>query len=278
MKSTGEINGQKESRKKGLIGTFAFHGILLLALLLLKLLAPVPPPEEGGILINFGNSDQGTGNIQPEQVTSNQTSEESNASQLEQPKEKTAEAKPKPNLTQDVEEAPKITKDKPKPVVEKPKPKTVEQPKKPEQPKVDANALYPGKKNKPSTGSSGSEGETGKPGDQGSPDGDKNATSHTGSGKGSSGTIGNLEGRTMIISPQIEDRSQETGKIIIDITVDKYGKVTNATDYSRESTISNLGLRNKAKEASYKAKFSPCNRIDCAEEQKGTITYYFILK
>jgi outer membrane biosynthesis protein TonB len=276
MEAAIEVQEKKKSRRSGTIGTLAFHAGVLLFLLLMRLLAPIPPPE-GGILINFGNSDDGTGPVQPDQAATTESRQESNAPREEQPREQSAETKPQPEKTQDVEEAPVVKKEKPKPV-EKPKPKPVEKPKEPEKPKVDEKALYPGKKSQPGQGASGSEGETGKPGDQGDPSGDKNAKSHTGGGKGDSGLSYSLSGRSLRVAPPIDDRSQETGRVVVEITVDKYGNVTNATAPGRGSTTSNYDLVKKSKEAAFKAKFSPCSTPTCAEEQKGTITFVFLVK
>jgi len=271
---------EKEKRKSkgaGLTGTLFFHGILLILLILIKLTTPEPPPEEEGILINFGNSEQGTGEIQPTENTTADSQQEAKDEKLSEPEEATPEkTKPQPQLTQETEEAPKINTKKPtpKPVESpKPKPKPVEQPKKPEEPKPDPRALYPGKTNNKGKGSQGSEGETGKPGDQGNPDGSKDATSHTGSGKGSSGISFDLAGRSMLRRPTIDDKSQEFGKVIIEVVVDKEGNVTSVNGPARGSTTSDPGLVGKAKQAAREARFSKSS--EGVEEQRGTITFVF---
>ena len=58
-----EILKDKEKRK-GVIGTVLFHLLLLLAFLLLGLTHIVPIPEQG-IVIDFGNSDEGLGEEKP---------------------------------------------------------------------------------------------------------------------------------------------------------------------------------------------------------------------
>ncbi len=278
MHGTVELEHGKKTRNYGLTATIAFHVAILLLLLLIRLLSPVPPPEEGGILINFGTSDQGTGDVQPEQPATIDDTQESNAPEEAQPVETPVEAQPQPNKTQEVEDAPRVAKEKPKPVVKKPVKKPVEKPKEPEKPKVDTRALYPGKANKPGQGSSGSEGETGQPGDQGDPSGDPNAKSHTGSGKGNSGVSFSLSGRSMRVRPAIDDRSQTTGRVVVNITVDKYGNVTNATAPGRGSTTTDYDLVQKSKQAAMKAKFSPCNKTECEVAQVGTITFVFLVK
>lgn len=274
------MSAQKEDKKSkgaGLTGTIFVHGILLLILIWIKLTAPVPPPEQEGIMISFGNSDQGTGDVQPTDPTASNTPQESNAEQLVEPEVSAPEpSKPQPNLTQDVEDAPKIVKDNPKPKpaeTPKPNPKPVEQPKEPEKPKPDPRAMYPGKKNNPGQGSPGSEGVTGKPGDQGSPDGSLDSKSHTGTGKGDSGFSFDLAGRSILRKPTIDDKSQEFGKVIIEVIVDKDGNVVNVNGPARGSTTSAPILVNKAKQAAREAKFS--KSPSGVEEQRGTITFVF---
>jgi outer membrane biosynthesis protein TonB len=266
---------EKEHKRKSIFITAAIHALLLLLLFLLKMIPPIPPPEEEGILINFGTSDQGTGTVQPQEVTTDKNTTESNAPRNEQPREQAAVKENQPVKTQDVEEAPRITKEKTKSEVKKDSPRPVEQPKKVEEPKPDPNALYKGKKNQPSQGSSGSEGTTGKPGDMGAPDGDPNSPAHAGSGKGADGLKFDLAGRGWRVKPPIDDRSQETGKVVINIKVDKEGNVISATGPGKGSTTQSLNLYQKSRDAALKAKFSPCLKVDCAEEQNGTITFIF---
>ena len=149
----------------------------------------------------------------------------------------------------------------------------MEQPKKVEEPKPDPKALYPGKKNTKGQGSTGNEGETGQPGDQGNPEGSKDATSHTGSGKGSSGISFDLSGRSMLKRPEIQDQSQEFGKVVIEVIVDKDGYVTGVNGPARGSTTTAVVLVGKAKQAAKEARFSKSK--DGVEEQRGTITFVF---
>src|SRR5690554_7863335 len=54
-----------EKHKKGIIGTAVFHLIVLLLLIFLGFFTPLPLPGEEGILVNFGDSEQGLGDIEP---------------------------------------------------------------------------------------------------------------------------------------------------------------------------------------------------------------------
>ena len=51
--------------KNGIIGTIIFHVIVLLLLIFLGFFTPLPLPGEEGILVNFGTSDNGFGDIEP---------------------------------------------------------------------------------------------------------------------------------------------------------------------------------------------------------------------
>ena len=51
--------------RRGLIATIIYHLLLLLLLLFAGLKFPYPPPEEEGILVNFGTDDTGFGQFEP---------------------------------------------------------------------------------------------------------------------------------------------------------------------------------------------------------------------
>ena len=55
-----------KNKRAGLIGTILVHLLLLLLFMFYGLTYQYPIPEQG-ILINFGTSDEGTGEIQPEE-------------------------------------------------------------------------------------------------------------------------------------------------------------------------------------------------------------------
>ncbi|SHE37007.1 TolA protein [Mariniphaga anaerophila] len=54
-----------EQHKKGIIGTAVFHIIVLLLLIFMGFFTPLPLPGEEGILVNFGTSNQGLGDVEP---------------------------------------------------------------------------------------------------------------------------------------------------------------------------------------------------------------------
>ena len=57
--------------KRGIIGTIIFHTVILLLLLFLGFFTPLPLPGEEGILVNFGTSDNGSGQREPSPARDN---------------------------------------------------------------------------------------------------------------------------------------------------------------------------------------------------------------
>jgi TonB family protein len=286
-----------KERSKSLALTLLIHGILFLILLFTFMHTQIPPfGGGGGSQSNLGLIEIAYGDVQP--VSENQKIEPVPVQLTLQEKVKEEEI-----ATQDVEEAPPVVEKK---EIKKPEKKTPvkittpplkTKPKEPVKPaqKVDPIALYKGKSN---NAASQGNSQTGK-GDQGNPNGDPNALytgkngtgtgpgSGTGSGGGNGSGTGpgngagisfDLGGRTSVALSKPNDNSQETGKVVVNITVDKYGTVTNANPGGRGSTTTSANLYRKAKEAALKAKFSPCTKETCAEEQHGTITFVFLVQ
>ena len=287
------MDAQTRSKSFGL--ALLVHGILLIILLFTFLHTQIPPfGGGGGSLSNLGLIEIANGDMPL--VSENQTIEPVPVQPSPQPKVEEEKI-----VTQDNEEAPPIVEKKEikkepkkKPVVNVTapvKPKTKEPPVKPVQ-KVDPISLYKGKSNGvTSQGNS----QTGK-GDQGNPNGDPNAlyTGKNGSGTGSGSETGSgggdgdgkgpgkgsgisfsLGGRTSVSLSKPFDNSQETGRVVVDITVDKYGNVVTANPGARGSTTTSSHLYKKAQEAALKAKFIPNPEV---EEQRGTITFVFLVQ
>jgi len=110
--------------RRGLIGTITIHGLLLALLILGSLTFPDPPPEEEGVLVNFGTDDTGFGSVEPQGDEANQGTPEPQVTEevIEEapaytPPPPPAASKPAPaDNTQDVEEV-KVKED-PKPSAE----------------------------------------------------------------------------------------------------------------------------------------------------------------
>ena len=255
-----------KNKRTGLIVSVIFHVMLLLVFIFFGLTYMVPPPEEEGITINFGTSNDGMFNEQ-NNTPSEQSENIPTETDISEPEP--VETVEEEIITQTTEEAPSIDKKKEE------KKEVVEPIEKKEDPKPDknlTNALNKWKNKKTEQG--GGDGQTGKPGDQGDINGDPNSKNYVGGGSGD-GTSFSLAGRSMLSSPPIKDNSQEEGKVVVDIIVDKYGKVLRATPGARGSTTTSTVLYKKAKEAALKTKFNA--NPEAAFEQKGQMTFIFIL-
>ncbi len=259
------------------------------------------PEEESGIAVNFGTTATGSGKIQPnEPIKSSpkQTTPETTSSTPEL-QEESPQIKDKV-VTQELEDAPVIEKKpkkKPKKKTEKPKEKpkpsdqkpskntTKEKPvkkveeKKPD-PKPDKstldilNSFSNGPKNDGKA--KGGEGDDRSPGDKGSPDGDPNAKSYYGTGKGLDGD-GNyrLGGRKALNKEKFVQDCNESGIVVVKIEVNQSGKVIRATPGIKGTTNSASCLMGPAKRAALATRFNSDSKAPA--KQVGTIIYQFKL-
>ena len=248
-----------KNRRKAIIGTVLFHIGLLLCFIFMGLTYQIPPPPEEGITINFGYQDFGSGSEQLEQIVEEQ----------EITPQEIVNNNPVVDdfSTQDIEETPTT---KLKEQLEKPKEVNKIEEKKPE-PVVNTKALYPGKKQNNSNSQGISEGQ----GDQGSQDGDPNSNAYTGGGTGTNGIAYQLGGRTIAEIKKPNYDSQQQGKVVVTIRVDRNGKVISASPGAKGSTTTNAYLYSKAKEAALKTTFEA--NTTAPEIQVGTIIYNFKL-
>jgi len=268
---------QKENKKKAWITTIVIHIIILALLFLLGLEYAYPPPAESGIMIAFGDSNEGSGDIQPETEDVKEATPQ--ATQESQPTIET----PEEVITQDIEEAPVISEPIPteittpsevEPEIVEPVEEFVEEEPKPT---VNEKALFkPRPSNTPNN--STSQGNFGKEGDQGKPDGSKNSEllGEKNYGLGTEGFQFDMAGRSVVQKPSIVDNSQSTGVVVIKIKVDRKGNVISAKYTPKGSTTTNSTLVAKAEKAAYKTKFS--ESPNGTMEQWGTITVVFKVK
>jgi TonB family protein len=121
------------------------------------------------------------------------------------------------------------------------------------------------------------EGIAGGPGNQGVPAGSVDSKVRgEGSGTGNSGISYELQGRGFQSLPKPKYDYQGEGKVVVEVIVDRSGKVTQASPGVKGSSTLDEYLLTVAKEAALKATFDP--KPDAPLVQKGTITYNFILK
>jgi TonB family protein len=237
----------------------------LFLLLLLGFSTPLPLPGEEGVEVNLGSSEEGFGEIQPELPPNIEE---------ELQKTKTSDDAEEEIATQDIEESAIVEKKKVEKTESKTKVKTeVEKPVK-EEPKLNPAAIYKGKSTK-STGETG-EGITGNPGDQGKPTGTADSKNYSGTGGTGDGLSFSLAGRSPKFLPKPSSKFNENGTVVVQIDVDKYGKVIKALAVDKGSNTTNATLRRLAEEAAIKAVFNA--NPDAAEVQRGTITYHFVVR
>ncbi|MBK8845581.1 MAG: hypothetical protein IPO27_03055 [Bacteroidetes bacterium] len=285
-------------RQRSTILTTIVVTLMLILLFILKLYTTIPPFGGGGggggalgyVELASGNEPPSSPDIAPQTI---------------QPETAVNQTVPDEEiLTQDDEESASI--DEPEKPKEKVKPVITPPVKKPivttkpvvAQPKVEAKALYPGKQKDGGSKGSASTG-TGVQGTadgnpfggygQGSGDGDGNGGGKgdgigggngDGIGPGSGGGTGinvNLKGRKILKRPNVTDNSQETGTVVVEITVDKNGKVVSAVPGGQGSTTTSKRLYDLSKLKALECQFDVTNNPDNIL-QKGTITFVYKYK
>lgn len=262
-------------KRKSMRITVILHVILILLLVFVFGLKYMDPPLESGIAVNFGTTDQGSGNVQPTEPIKSA------------PKQTTPPPVSKPEtelkeevVTQDAEEAPVIKNEKPQkevketPVKQEPK-KEVKPDPKPDKSTTDAiKSLINGPKNDGKA--EGGEGNDNKPGDKGNPNGDPNAAGYYGTGKGLDGD-GNylLGGRKALNKQKYVQECNEAGTVVVSIEVDRNGRVISAVPGVRGTTNNSRCLLDPAKRAALATRFNSDEKAPA--KQIGKIIYRFSL-
>ena len=285
MEQLASNNQDTRFKLWGLLGTIVFNLTLYLILKLIMLVTPNPPFTEttagGGMTIevNLGNSEEGTGNIQPDKpaiekakavvsrdvVTSHEKAVRSRASGEQ-------------ILASENGEATEIK------VIDKPVRRVVEP--KPE-PVINPNAMY-----RRTAKVGASQGITGRPGDQGVAGGVAGSKVYkgnpgsgtgggTGNGTGTGSGVGNgsgisydLSGRSVRSLPKPAYNSAEQGRVVVTIWVNRDGKVTRVSSGAKGTTVTDPSLMRQAESAARQALFSA--NLNGPDEQIGKIIYNFI--
>ena len=241
------------------------------------------PPEEYGIAINFGTSNQGyeiPNDILPSKESSEQVQEEVQEEKMEETIEDISEETIKEEVvTQTEKEAPvtekteevevKEVEKKEKPKKEKPKPK----PKKPSKNTLQAfdNLL----KGDTSDGNKAGEGNDAVSGLKGDKKGDPISTKYYGNTGKSGDPNYNLAGREALLKPKEQPNCEEEGIVVVSIEVDKEGKVIKAVSGVKGTTNTANCLLKPAREAALKTTWNA--DPNSPTKQKGTIIYKFSL-
>ncbi|HDZ41168.1 MAG TPA: hypothetical protein ENH59_05765 [Bacteroidetes bacterium] len=290
-------------KKKGIIGTVIFHIILAVILIVTGFQPPEPPPREEGILINFGTDETGSGLLEP--APSSSQEESSQAEEI--PAAPVTESRTEETqMTQDFEEAPVVEKkvEQPDPETEKRRREALEaertRQQQLEEERLRKEAEEAEKRrleeeqqrrtdimnrtrdaleraNARGTDTNANEGIAGGRGNQGVETGVAGAANYgEGSGTGDKGVSFDLSGRQARSLPKPNYDIQSEGIVVVEVTVDRNGNVTQAVAGVKGSTTLEEYFLRVARDAAMAAKFD--RKPDAPVFQKGKITYHFILR
>lgn len=277
-------NQQKNKIRAGII-TILIYAFLIIVMLWIHFRTPIPPYPEGGggpgmgIEVNLGMDDAGMG--EPVDNALNPASAQAENISRENDDILTSEDEESETIT----EIPEKKKQKSKEPQKDDSKKTQKENIVINEPVLNQKALFPAQPKN-------NEGNTGTPGQQGNKNGRSDSPLFTGEGDGSGGGTGggagtgigadigdgisfSLDGRRPSFLKKPEYKGQSEGKVVVEITVDKNGKVTSARPGVAGSTILDEDLLQVAREAALQSKFTP--KPD-ATVQKGKITYRFMLQ
>ncbi len=250
-----ETNEEKKS--------FAISSAIVIVLLLLFIffgLTYLDPPPENGIAVNFGNTEMGSG----DNLTSTETVKSAPQPNTSQPVPDDEEL-----ATQDIEDAPVVKETK------KPTKKPVEQPVKQTPSKSTSDALSNLLNGPKSDGkNTQGEGDDNVPGNKGQLNGSPYANSYYGNGTGRSGSGWGLNGRKLSSSGQEVQKCNESGTVVVQITVNRSGNVI-AAQYTKGTTNTNPCLVEPALATARKYRWQPDS--NAPETQIGFIVVNFKL-
>jgi TonB family protein len=280
------ILSQAEENKNRVISlgiSLLIFTLLLLFLIFYVIVTPNPPfpiapGGGGGIEFNIGNLIEGTGNVESDGIGDAVQVVES--TDVTPP---TTENSSQDVVTSDNGEDVNITKS------ETNNTSTSQTVVIPVKPKVKTAAeLLAEKFNKNKGNNGGGDGNSGHAGNDGRPDGNPNTNGNGGTGGGDGGGDGpgkgpgkgpgnggygfSLAGRSVMTPPTLSKDTKEEGKVVVEITVDKNGKVIKADPNGRGTNTQSAMLKAKARQAALATTFNVSGEF---EEQKGTITIIF---
>lgn len=288
------------SERKSLVITSIISAALIIALFFLGL-HYMEPPEESGIAINFGTTNSGAGDLQPDEPirtapsNQNETQTQNTEAVEAPPPEPSTSSLEEEVISQETEEAPVIEEkveepktttptetepeEEPEPQKEEPIEEEVKEEEpdpQPDQSTTDAlNSILNGN---PQDGGSGQgEGDDANAaGDKGSPDGNRNAASYYGQGEGLDGD-GNyrLGGRKALNKKKYVQDCNESGTVVVEIKVNREGQVVRATPGVKGTTNMSGCLLDPARRAAQETSFNPDSKAPSI--QTGHIIYEFRL-
>ncbi len=281
-----EVKTMEANQRKGAIMSVIIH-ILFIALLLFPLFSyQDPPPELEGILVSFGEVDTGQGDDRPTTQNEEYVEQSAPAAQKEVESEVVPDkvedkivkevAKEEKKLTTEDPQAIALRKQKEKEAQEAAKKRAEAEAARKKAAEEEARKQAEAEAAKKQFGDifGKGKGNTGKDGNQGTPDGDPDSKILQGISTGSGVVGGGLGTRGVRSEPKITDRSQKSGKVVVNVCVDSAGKVISAEYTQRGSTTTDRELRDIAVKNAKLFQFTESN----IDKQCGTITINFQLE
>ena len=246
------------------------------------------PPEEYGIAINFGTSNQGydiPNDILPSKESSEQVQEDVQEEVQEEKMEETTE-----DISEETSKEEVVTQtEKEAPVIEKPEEVEVKEVEKKEKPKKEKPKLKPKKPSKntlqafdnllkgdTSDGNKAGKGNDTVSGLKGDKKGDPASTKYYGNTGKSGDPNYNLAGRKALLTPKEQPNCEEEGIVVVEVFVDRNGTVIRANSGEKGSTNTHPCLLKPAREAALRTSWNADSNAQ--KIQKGTIIYIFSLK
>lgn len=245
------MTNKNRNKLYGIITTVVIHATAVVLLFVLCFKTPLPLPGEEGVEVNLGMYET---SLQDYETTSQQD-QETTSQQVEETEEVEEE-----NITFEDEEVPAIEEET----------EEVEE----EKPVVNQRAMFKAPVTKNADNDKQSDDKKDYM-ERGIPEGLKDINRYEGHGGSGDGPAYDLGGRgaKSISSPSKE--FSEEGTVVVDIWVDKDGRVQRA-EIGKGTTIVNSSMLESAKRAALNSIFNKDDKA--AELQKGSITYTFIIR
>lgn len=253
------MTNKNRNKLYGIITTVVIHATAIVLLFVLCFKTPLPLPGEEGVEVNLGMYETS----QQDYETTSQQDQETTSQQVEETEEVEEE-----NITFEDEEVPAI--EETEEVEEEDTVEKVEE----EKPVVNQRAMFKAPVTKNADNDKQSD-DNKDDMERGIPEGLKDINRYEGHGGSGDGPAYDLGGRgaKSISSPSKE--FSEEGTVVVDIWVDKDGRVQRA-EIGKGTTIVNSSMLESAKRAALNSIFNKDDKA--AELQKGSITYTFIIR
>ncbi|MBQ2906519.1 MAG: energy transducer TonB [Bacteroidales bacterium] len=251
------MTNKDKNRIVGIVVTTVFHAVALVLLLTLCFTTPLPLPGEAGVEVDMGM-------YAHVNETSYQQVEETSVKEVVEETDEIEE-----DILSEDEDVPEIEEEIVEEVeeVEEEVIEEIEE----EKPVVNQRALFQAPKVKDDTSDSIID----NIGDKGNPNSLKDIDRYDGHGGSGGGPAYDLGGRgAKSISTPSRDFKEE-GKVVVDIWVDKEGRVQR-TEIGKGTTVTDSNMLESAKRAAYNSIFNKDEKA--ADLQRGTITYTFIMR